>query len=181
MASSNNFIQELRDKLSLAEIVGKKVRWDQRKSNQIRGNFWACCPFHDEKTASFKVDDIKGFYYCFGCHEKGDCITFIRKTENLDFLSAIKRLALEAGVQIPNSFETKQVSVDGKSRKTLVDIHELAVKYYSNELNKRPSNNASNFINNRIVSCINLLSSIPEFLALIEEIILPIYFVFVRS
>ena len=152
MASSNNFIQELRDKLSLAEIVGKKVRWDQRKSNQIKGNFWACCPFHDEKTASFKVDDIKGFYYCFGCHEKGDCITFIRKTENLDFLSAIKRLASEAGVQIPNSFETKQISVDGKSRQTLVDIHELAVKFYSNELNKRPSNNASNFINNRIVS-----------------------------
>ena len=152
MASSNNFIQELRDKLSLAEIVGKKVRWDQRKSNQIKGNFWACCPFHDEKTASFKVDDVKGFYYCFGCHEKGDCITFIRKTENLDFLSAIKRLASEAGVQIPNSFETKQISVDGKSRQTLVDIHELAVKFYSNELNKRPSNNASNFINNRIVS-----------------------------
>ena len=85
MASSNNFIQELRDKLSLAEIVGKKVRWDQRKSNQIKGNFWACCPFHDEKTASFKVDDIKGFYYCFGCHQKGDCFTFVKDINGVEY------------------------------------------------------------------------------------------------
>ena len=63
MIASNIFINELRDKLSLAELVGKKVRWDKNKSNQSNGNFWACCPFHNEKTASFKVDEIKGFYY----------------------------------------------------------------------------------------------------------------------
>ena len=100
MIASNIFIQELRDKLSLAEVVGKKVSWDNKKSNQSKGIFWACCPFHDEKTASFKVDDVKGLYYCFGCHEKGDCITYLRKTENLDFVSAIRRLASEAGLQM---------------------------------------------------------------------------------
>ncbi len=152
MTSSNMFIQELRDKLSLAEIVGKKVHWDKRKSSQSKGSFWACCPFHDEKTASFKVDDIKGFYYCFGCHEKGDCITFLRKTENLDFFSAVKILSLQAGMQIPNSFGTKQETVDGTTRQTLIDIHELAVKYYINCLNETPSTNASDFLSNRVGS-----------------------------
>ncbi len=150
MSSSNIFIQELREKLSLAEIVGKKVSWDKRKSSRRRGNFWACCPFHDEKTASFKVDDIKGFYYCFGCHETGDCITFVRKMENLDFFSAIKRLALEAGMQIPDSFESKQVSRNLERRSVLLNLHSLAVNFYRKHLEASPTKPASDFIENRI-------------------------------
>ena len=134
MASANIFIQQLRDKLSLSEIVGKKVQWDNRKSNHGNGNFWACCPFHDEKTASFKVDDIKGFYYCFGCHEKGDAITFLRKTENLDFLSAVKQLALLAGIELPKNFEGKKTSSDERMSKTLLNLHNLAVDFYKNYL-----------------------------------------------
>ena len=60
--------------------------WDTRKSNPGKGDFWAPCPFHQEKSASFHVDDRKGFYYCFGCHAKGDAVTFVRETENLGFM-----------------------------------------------------------------------------------------------
>ena len=152
MITSNIFIQELRDKLSLAEVVGKKVSWDNKKSNQSKGIFWACCPFHDEKTASFKVDDIKGLYYCFGCHEKGDCITFLRKTENLDFVSAIRRLASESGLQIPNNFETKQDPTHRKNREAMLSLHNLAVKFYINHLKENQSKSVLDFLKNRIGS-----------------------------
>ena len=59
---------------------------------------WAPCPFHQEKSASFHVDDRKGLYYCFGCHAKGDAISFVRETENVEFMEAVQILAGEAGM-----------------------------------------------------------------------------------
>ena len=82
-------------------MVGRKVTWDPRKSNQGKGDLWAPCPFHQEKTASFHVDDRQGFYYCFGCHAKGDAIAFVRETENVGFIEAIEILAREAGMTVP--------------------------------------------------------------------------------
>ncbi|MFL2790814.1 MAG: DNA primase [Paracoccaceae bacterium] len=152
MASSNSFIQELREKVSLSEVVGKKVQWDSRKTNQRNGDFWACCPFHEEKTASFKVDDKKGFYYCFGCHEKGDVITFLREIENLDFFSAIKHLAFLAGLEIPKNFGPKKTSTDENINKTLVDLHNLAVDFYKNHLTQKPPLEVAQFLENRISS-----------------------------
>jgi hypothetical protein len=58
-------------------------------------------PFHQEKSASFHVDDRKGFYYCFGCHAKGDAVTFIKENENVSFMEAVEILAREAGMQMP--------------------------------------------------------------------------------
>jgi len=81
MSLPPGFLDELRTRVSLSQVVGRKVMWDARKSNQGKGDMWAPCPFHHEKTASFHVDDRKGYYYCFGCHEKGDAISFIRQTE----------------------------------------------------------------------------------------------------
>jgi len=62
---------------------------------------WAPCPFHQEKSASFHVDDRKGYYYCFGCHAKGDALSFVRETENVSFMEAVEILAREAGMQMP--------------------------------------------------------------------------------
>ena len=79
MTKSDIFIDELRERLSIVDIIGKKVDWDYKKTNVRSGTYWACCPFHNEKTASFKVDENKGLFYCFGCHEKGDTISFVMK------------------------------------------------------------------------------------------------------
>jgi DNA primase len=62
---------------------------------------WAPCPFHQEKTASFHVDDRKGFYYCFGCHAKGDIVSFVQETENVGFMEAVELLARDAGMAMP--------------------------------------------------------------------------------
>ena len=75
MSLPPGFLDELRQRITLGRVVGRKVAWDLKKSNQAKGDLWAPCPFHQEKTASFHVDDRKGFYYCFGCHAKGDAVS----------------------------------------------------------------------------------------------------------
>src|SRR5690625_2178731 len=101
MSLTPGFLDELRSRLPLSEVIGRKVSWDRRRSNPAKGDWWAPCPFHQEKTASFHVEDRKGFYYCFGCHAKGDLINFVRETENLGFVEAVEMLAREAGLEMP--------------------------------------------------------------------------------
>ncbi len=101
MSLPPGFLEEIRDRVRLSGVVGRKLEWDRRKSNPAKGDYWACCPFHQEKSSSFHVDDRKGFYYCFGCQAKGDAISFLREIENLSFMEAVEALAAEAGLQMP--------------------------------------------------------------------------------
>ena len=128
MSLPPGFLEELRTRTSLAQVVGRKVVWDTRKSNQGKGDLWAPCPFHQEKTASFHVDDRKGFYYCFGCHAKGDAITFLREAENMEFMEAVKVLAADAGMTVPDRDPRAQERSDRRSE--LVKIMEAAVRFY---------------------------------------------------
>ena len=93
MSLPPGFLDELRTRTSLTRVVGRRVVWDPRKSNQGKGDMWAPCPFHQEKTASFHVDERKGYYYCFGCQAKGDALSFLRETENMGFMEAVEALA----------------------------------------------------------------------------------------
>ena len=127
------FLDELRSRLSIAQVVGRKVMWDSRKSNQAKGDLWAPCPFHHEKTASFHVEDRKGFYYCFGCHAKGDAISFVRETENVDFMEAVRILAAEAGMPMPERDPQAQQKADTRSQ--LTEVMEQAVRFYRLQLN----------------------------------------------
>jgi DNA primase len=132
MSLPPGFLDELRSRTSLAQVVGRKVAWDQRKSQQGRGDMWAPCPFHQEKTASFHVDDAKGFYYCFGCHAKGDAISFVRETENVGFMEAVEILAREAGMQMPARDPKAQEKADRLSQ--LAGVMEQAVQHYRLQL-----------------------------------------------
>jgi DNA primase len=128
MSITPAFLDELRNRTSLVQVVGRKVMWDNRKSNQGKGDMWSPCPFHHEKTASFHVDDQKGFYYCFGCHAKGDAINFVQETENVSFVEAVKILADEAGLAMPDRDPRAQQKAD--KRATLADVMEQAVQFY---------------------------------------------------
>lgn len=132
MSLPPGFLDELRTRVSLSQVVGRKVMWDTRKSNQGKGDMWAPCPFHHEKTASFHVDDRKGYYYCFGCHEKGDAISFIRGTENVSFMEAVEILAGEAGMQVPKRDPQAQEKAD--RRTLLADVMEQAVQFFRLQL-----------------------------------------------
>ena len=76
------FMEELKRKNDLVDVIGRYVRLEQRG-----GNFWGKCPFHHEKTASFSVNSVGQFFYCFGCHKSGDVISFIMEIEFLIYSS----------------------------------------------------------------------------------------------
>ena len=137
MSLPPGFLDELRDRLSIGQVVGRKVMWDTRKSNQGKGDLWAPCPFHQEKTASFHVDDRKGFYYCFGCHAKGDAISFVRETENVGFMEAIEILAGEAGMPMPERDPRSQEKADRRTQLVeVMDVHVNALHYLESQSDK---------------------------------------------
>jgi DNA primase len=132
MSLPPGFIDELRTRVSLSSVVGRKVTWDMRKSNPGKGDMWAPCPFHQEKTASFHVDDKKGYYYCFGCHAKGDAVTFVKETENLNFVEAVELLAREAGMAIPERDPRAVEVADRRAR--LIEVTEEAARWFRLQL-----------------------------------------------
>tara|TARA_R110002096_G_scaffold7102_7_gene31523 strand:+ start:1246 stop:3189 length:1944 start_codon:yes stop_codon:yes gene_type:complete len=150
MSLPPGFLEELRDRASLSQVVGRKVTWEQKKTNISKGDYWAPCPFHSEKTASFHVDDRKGFYYCFGCHEKGDAISFIRGTENVGFMEAVEILAREAGMTMPARDPQAQKKMD--QNKELADIMEQAVQFYKLQFNTGNAQAARDYIQKRGLS-----------------------------
>ncbi|WP_316014711.1 DNA primase [Roseobacter sp. HKCCA0434] len=154
MSLPPSFFDELRARTSLSQVVGRKVTWDNRKSNAAKGDMWAPCPFHQEKTASFHVDDRKGFYYCFGCHAKGDAIGFVKETENVGFMEAVEILAREAGMQMPA--RDPAAAKKAEERASLADIVEIAVKFYRAQLSGGRAAEARAYLDRRGLSAATL-------------------------
>jgi DNA primase len=143
-------MDELRGRLSLGQVVGRKVMWDNRKSNPGKGDLWAPCPFHQEKSASFHVDDRKGYYYCFGCHAKGDAISFVRETENVSFSEAVEILAREVGMPMP---ARDPRAVEQADRRTLLSgVMEQAVQFYRLQLKTGAASEARAYLAKRGLS-----------------------------
>jgi DNA primase len=108
---------------------------------------WAPCPFHQEKSASFHVDDRKGFYYCFGCHAKGDAISFVRETENVGFMEAVEILAREAGMPMPQRDPQAQQKADRRTQ--LAQVMEQAVQYFRLQLGMGTARAARAYLDGR--------------------------------
>ena len=150
MSLPPGFLDELRTRVSLSSVVGRKVTWDMRKSNQGKGDMWAPCPFHQEKSASFHVDDRKGYYYCFGCHAKGDALTFIKETENLGFMEAVEVLAREAGMPMPERDARAAQVADRRTQ--LIAVMEEAVKWFRLQLKTSAAADARAYLAKRGLS-----------------------------
>jgi DNA primase len=144
MSLPPGFLDELRNRVTLSSVVGRKVVWDMRKSNQAKGDFWAPCPFHQEKSASFHVDDRKGFYYCFGCHAKGDALSFLKEAENLSFMEAVEMLAREAGMTMPA--RDPQAAQKADRRTQLAEVMEEAVRFYRLQLRTAAAQTARDYL-----------------------------------
>ncbi len=123
----SNFTDELRARLSVVDVVGRVVPLTRKGQN-----YWGCCPFHNEKTPSFSVNEEKGFYHCFGCGEHGDIISFTMKHNNMDFKSAIVELANMAGLKMPD-YKPRDPNVV-KREDALFDICERAAQTYAEKL-----------------------------------------------
>ena len=147
MSLPPGFLDELRTRTSLTQVVGRKVMWDTRKSNQGKGDMWAPCPFHQEKSASFHVDDRKGFYYCFGCHAKGDAISFVCESENVGFMEAVEILAREAGMQMPA--RDPQAAQKADRRSQLSEVMEQALRFFRMQLRTGAASEARGYLERR--------------------------------
>ena len=141
------FLDDLRTRTSLSQVVGRKVTWDARKSNPGKGDLWAPCPFHQEKTASFHVDDRKGYYYCFGCHAKGDAVSFVKETENVGFMEAVETLAREAGMPMPERDPVAAQKADQRSE--LSRVMEEAFKWFRLQLKTSAAAEARAYVTRR--------------------------------
>jgi DNA primase len=93
-------VEEVRERADIIDVVGSHLKLQKRGSD-----YWACCPFHKEKTPSFKVSGSRQSFYCFGCHKSGNVFTFVQEIENLDFVEAVRALARRFGVIIPEPEE----------------------------------------------------------------------------
>lgn len=147
MSLPPGFLDELRNRVPISRIVGRKVTWDLRRSNQAKGDWWAPCPFHGEKTASFHVDDQKGFYYCFGCHAKGDALAFLREAEGLGFMEAVAVMASEAGVPMPERSPREQAQTDRRTQ--LAEVMDRAVRWFRLQLQSGAGGAARDYLARR--------------------------------
>ena len=95
----DSFLEELKSRAPLAAIVGQTVRLKAAGAGRHKG----LCPFHDEKTPSFHVDETKGLYHCFGCKASGTAVNFIMQIENLPFMDAVRKVAAQAGMEVPRT------------------------------------------------------------------------------
>ncbi len=145
-----SFLDDIRGRVSISSVVGRKVAWDRRKTNAGKGDYWACCPFHGEKSPSFHVDDRKGRYHCFGCKASGDIFTFLVEKEGVSFPEAVERLAQEAGLPMPQVSEADVQREE--QRASLYDIMEIAAKFFEAELQSARGAKARGYLADRQLS-----------------------------
>ena len=127
MAFPPQFLDEIRNRLTCSSVVGRRVRL-VKKGREFSG----LCPFHNEKSPSFFVNDDKGFFHCFGCGAHGDVIGFMMRADSLGFPEAVEHLAQEAGLEVPR--QTPQDTAREERRKTLTDAVEAAAAWFEQQL-----------------------------------------------
>ncbi|WP_340162359.1 DNA primase [uncultured Hoeflea sp.] len=132
MRFSPSFLDDIRERVPISDVIGRHVTWDRKKTNTSRGDWWACCPFHGEKSPSFHCEDRKGRYHCFGCGVSGDHFKFLTELESLNFPEAVERVADMAGIALPAP--DPQAAQRERQRATLEDVMEMAASYFEAEL-----------------------------------------------
>ncbi len=142
MTDLQKFCDELRARISIVDVISSKVKL-VRKGREYQ----ACCPFHNEKTPSFTVNEAKGFYHCFGCGAHGDIIKFEMEANNLPFIEAVEKLAAKAGMQLPKLTHERKEEAEKKA--SLYDIMEMAVKFYEKNLRLREGQKALEYLYHR--------------------------------
>lgn len=164
------FIEELKNKNDIVDVIGRYVRLEQRGSS-----FWGKCPFHHEKTPSFSVNSDGQFFYCFGCHKSGDVITFIMEIESLDFNEAVKFLAERAKIPLPEvRIDDEQIREQKRKKERVLDLLRDTALFYVGNLKKEGAEKHVQYILKRKITSETVakfglgasldFNSLPEFL-----------------
>ncbi|MFY9287533.1 MAG: DNA primase [Alphaproteobacteria bacterium] len=139
------FLEELRSRLPLSEVVGKRI-----KLTRAGREYKACCPFHNEKSPSFYVNDDKQFYHCFGCGAHGDVIGFTMRHDRLSFPEAVESLAGQAGLQVPRDTPVDKERFDKEKR--LAQLLERATVWFEEQLFAPSGREALSYLRGRGLS-----------------------------
>ena len=121
----NDFFEQVRERTDIYSVVSHYVQLTQKN-----GRFWGCCPFHNEKTASFSVSPDKGLFYCFGCQTGGDAFKFLTLIENISYFEAVKLQAQRLGIDLPAKKSSPEEERRLREKKSLFKINELAQDFY---------------------------------------------------
>jgi DNA primase len=142
MSLSPAFLDELRARTSLSALIGKTTKL-HKAGREMRG----CCPFHNEKTPSFYVNDDKGFYHCFGCSAHGDAIRWMTDQRGLPFIDAVKELAQTAGMEMPA--QDRQSAARAERAKGLHEAMADAATWFTEQLHGLSGNEARQLLDRR--------------------------------
>ncbi|MBB5058291.1 DNA primase [Granulicella aggregans] len=146
---ADNFAQTVKQQADIVKIVGDYVKL--RKTGAQ--NYTGLCPFHKEKTGSFSVNAAHNYFYCFGCHEKGDVFTFVMKLENVSFPEAVRAVATKCGIPLPKrEFNSPEEARDAGIRRQLIDLHEAATQYFEAQLKSPEAARAREYLTGRGVT-----------------------------
>lgn len=144
MAFPESFLQELKMRNDITEVVSSYVNLKRRGRNMV-----GLCPFHGEKTPSFNIYTENGSFYCFGCGVGGDVITFIMKIENLDYVDAVKFLAQRSGMELPeNSYDDSM----SRLRTRVFEANREAARFYNAELSSPAGKAGLDYFHSRALS-----------------------------
>ena len=146
---ADNFSQTVKQQADIVKVIGEYVKL--RKTGAQ--NYTGLCPFHKEKTGSFSVNATHGYFYCFGCHEKGDVFTFVMKLENVGFPEAIRTVAAKCGIALPKrEFHSAEEAAEAGLRRRLVELHEAATQYFEAMLKSPEAARAREYLTGRGVT-----------------------------
>jgi len=142
MALSPQFLDELKHRFTLSDVVGRQVKLIRRGREST-----GLCPFHSEKTPSFTVNDQKGFYHCFGCGEHGSVLDFVMKTQGMTFPEAVEVLAGEVGMDVPKP--SREEIERQKERASLAEVMDAVSQWYQTQLKAQAGRAAYDYIKGR--------------------------------
>ena len=129
----DEIIDEVRSRNDIVDIISGYVQLKKRGNNYV-----GLCPFHNEKTGSFSVNQNGQFYHCFGCGKGGNVITFVREYENYSFVEAVKFLADKAGIKLPEVEYSEEMKQKASRKQQLMEINKEAAKYFYYQLRSNP-------------------------------------------
>lgn len=136
------FLRTLKEKVNIVEVAGSYMTLEKRGAT-----YWACCPFHHEKTPSFAVNEAGQYFHCFGCGESGDVIRLVSELDSLDFMDAVKSLAERAKLPMPETGPDNQKTAELKrKRDTLLKILNDCAHFYLDNLNSGKADAHINYI-----------------------------------
>jgi DNA primase len=149
MANPGDFAYILKQQADIVRIVGDYIKLKKSGAQ----NYTGLCPFHGERTPSFSVHSTRQYYYCFGCHEKGDVFTFIQKIENITFPESVRLIAQKLGVPLPKAtYATEGEAKEARLRGQLLDVQERAVAFFQECLRRPEGARAREYVAGRGLS-----------------------------